>query len=201
MITKIRNYIFTGFIILLPLFVSVFITVWLFKLITKWTTNILPITLKEHLFLHILVQILCIIVFLAILIVIGIFAKIVFIRKIFTLGEKLLIRIPLFRKIYISIKQISNGILGKEITIFNKVILVEYPRKGLYSLGFVTSEATQELQNITKKDHQLSVFVPTSPNPTGGMLIYVSKNDVIDINIKIKDALKFIVSAGMVPLK
>jgi uncharacterized membrane protein len=116
-------------------------------------------------------------------------------RLIFT-WEKFLARIPLVRSLYAGIKQIMEAILSTEAKSFRKVLLIEYPRKGLWSLAFMTSEALGEVQAKTTED-VVSVFIPTTPNPTSGFVIMVPKAEVIELDMAVEDGLKMIISLGV----
>ena len=117
--------------------------------------------------------------------------------KLIKLGEKLLEKIPIISNIYFGVKQIINAfsIQGKEM--FNKVVLVEYPRKGTYALGFITGECKGEVQDRTSAE-LINVFIPTTPNPTSGMLILVPNEEIIYLDMSVEEGLKLIVSAGIV---
>jgi uncharacterized membrane protein len=117
--------------------------------------------------------------------------------KLIKLGEKLLEKIPIISNIYFGVKQIINAfsIQGKEM--FNKVVLVEYPRKGTYALGFITGQCKGEVQDRTSAE-LINVFIPTTPNPTSGMLILVPNEEIIYLDMSVEEGLKLIVSAGIV---
>lgn len=199
MIKKLRNYILTGLFVTLPLIMSIAITVWLLKIVTNGVINLIPYSIKGNLFLNSLIRLATLVSLMAILAFIGLVAKLVFIRKTFSIGEKLLVRIPLFNKIYISIKQISHAFWSEEKTIFNRVVLVEYPRKGIYSLGFITEKTRGEIQKrIHAKDNLLNIFVPTTPNPTSGMLIIARQEEVILMDMRIEDGMKLVISGGAI---
>lgn len=116
-------------------------------------------------------------------------------RRIIAFGERMLQRIPLIRRVYTSVKQIRDAIVDRPGAMFQKVCLVEYPRPGLWAIGFVTSEAQGIVQEEVNKE-LIAVFVPTTPNPTSGYLVYLPPGDVLVINLSIEDAMKAIVSAG-----
>lgn len=197
MIAKIRNYIFTGLLVVLPLIVSIAVLWWIFVKITNGVVQLLPHALKANPTWRIIIRLCIPIVLLALLALIGMIARIVFIRKIFGLGERLLIKIPLFNKIYITVKQISQAFLSPEKTIFNRVVLVEYPRKGLYSIGFVTSKAKGEVQAKTR-DEVMNIFIPTTPNPTSGVLIFAAPHEVTKLDMNVEDGMKLVISGGAI---
>ncbi len=109
--------------------------------------------------------------------------------------ERLFLNIPLSTTIYSTIKQISSLLLSEDFS-FNKVVMLEYPREGVYSLGFLTNENVKLGKNRDLKDH-ISVFVPTSPNPVSGMFVVVKKSDLVFLDIGVEEAIRLIVSGGM----
>jgi uncharacterized membrane protein len=118
-------------------------------------------------------------------------------EKLYNFIEKMVKRIPLVTKVYFGIKQIIDAfsIQGKQV--FSKVVLIEYPRKGTYVVGFLTGECKGEVQTKTAA-RLMNVFVPTTPNPTSGMLILVPENDITYLDMTVEEGLKLIVSAGVV---
>ena len=197
MIARIRNYILTGLLVILPLIISVALLWWLFVKVTDMVLGILPHALKTSPSMIIIVRLLIPIVLLVFLAFIGMIARLVFIRKVFGLGEKILIKIPLFNKVYLALKQISKAFLSSENTVFRRVVMIEYPRKGLYSIGFVTSKAKSEVQEKTRHE-VLNVFIPTTPNPTSGVLVFADTRDVIELNMSVEEGLKLVISGGTV---
>lgn len=118
-------------------------------------------------------------------------------KKLVSIGERIVDKIPLVRGIYVAIKQMMVALLGDEKGSFKRVVMVEYPRKGLYSVGFVTGLARGEIQDKTDKT-VLNVFIPTSPNPTSGYLIMVPEEDTITLHMDVQEAFKMVISGGMV---
>lgn len=117
--------------------------------------------------------------------------------KAFDYVEKLLHRVPVIPRIYFGVKQLTDAFSLQGKQIFNKVVLVEYPRKGIYVLGFVTGESKGEIQNKTSEKLS-NVFIPTTPNPTSGMLIMMRDEEIIYLDMTVEEGLKFIISAGVV---
>ena len=108
-----------------------------------------------------------------------------------------MVKIPLARTIYNVVKQITDTFVKRDRSQFSRVVRVEYPRPGIYTLGFVTGLAPAEIQNQLQKKI-LNIFVPTTPNPTSGFYLMLPEEDVVDLNISVEDAFKLIVSGGMV---
>jgi uncharacterized membrane protein len=138
-----------------------------------------------------------IILLISLILLIGIFARNFIGKKLGGLGEKILNKIPLVRNIYTSIKQIVTTIFMQGKSNFRGVVLVEYPRRGAYSVGFVTGDTKGQIQRITE-DNLVNVFVPTTPNPTSGFFILFPENDITLLNMTVEEGMKMIISAGMV---
>lgn len=118
-------------------------------------------------------------------------------RRLVAAWETFLEQIPLVRTLYKGIKQIMEAVLATDAKSFRKVLLVEYPRKGLWSVAFMTSDDLGEVQEKTNPD-VISVFIPTTPNPTSGFVIMVPKTDAIELDMNVEDGLKMIISMGVV---
>lgn len=133
-----------------------------------------------------------------IIIFIGLMTRVIIIRRTFSFLEKLLYKLPMVNKIYGTTKEISNAFLGNKKSAFEKVVLIEYPRKGVYALGFVTSETKGRLQDAVGGGELINVYVPTTPNPTSGLFVLIRKEEVIPLDISAEEALKVVISAGVI---
>jgi len=118
-------------------------------------------------------------------------------KRLIALGDRIMIRIPIFNRIYTAVQQISQALLSEKGTMFRKAVLVEYPRKGVYAIGFLTSESRGEVQERTDTE-VCNVFLPTTPNPTSGFLLLVPRNDITPLDMTIEEALKLVISGGTV---
>lgn len=118
-------------------------------------------------------------------------------RRLVAFWESLLARIPLVRPLYSAVKQIMEAVLATDAKSFRKVLLVEYPRKGVWSLAFMTSDDLGEVQDKTIAN-VISVFIPTTPNPTSGFVLMVPESDVIELDMAVEEGLKMIISMGVV---
>lgn len=118
-------------------------------------------------------------------------------RRLVAFWESLLARIPLVRTLYSAVKQIMEAVLATDAKSFRKVLLVEYPRKGVWSLAFMTSDDLDEVQDKTIAN-VISVFIPTTPNPTSGFVLMVPESDVIELDMAVEEGLKMIISMGVV---
>ncbi len=119
-------------------------------------------------------------------------------RKLVSLWESVLARIPLVRTIYSAVKQVAETLLAPGGRSFRKVLLVEYPRKGMWSLAFETSGATLgEVQEKTGREEMVSVFVPTTPNPTSGYVVMLPRREIIELDMSVDEGMRFIISMGV----
>jgi uncharacterized membrane protein len=187
---KVRRQFGAGILIIVPIGAAILILVWLFVTID----NILqPVTesLLGYKIPGLGLGITVVLIYLT-----GVIATNVVGKRLIGYGESLLARVPLFRYLYTGIKQILESFATSHEGGFLQVVLVEFPKKGMRVIGFVTSESY-----VKSGEKLLSVFIPTSPNPTSGYLEIVKENDVIRTDISIDDALKMVVSAGKVSLK
>jgi len=197
---RLRNIFITGILITVPVAFTLFILNFLLKLLddlvvpwfTKWLIQIgTPIPEDFHL------PGLGLILIVLIIFVIGIITKSFLGAKLVQLGEKIVDRIPIVRSIYTGVKQVVTTIAHADTKAFRKVVLVEFPRKGIYSVGFITGYTEGEVQELT--DAKLvNVFVPTTPNPTSGFLVFVANDDIIELTMTVEEGIKFIISVGIV---
>ncbi|RKY75329.1 DUF502 domain-containing protein [candidate division KSB1 bacterium] len=203
MLNKLKAILITGMLVLAPITLTGYILVFLFK----FFDGILQNSVMKFLFkfLHLppdtgSIPGAGILAVLTLLIITGIIARNFFGKKIIGLGEYILTRIPLANRIYIAIRQISEAIFTEKRELFKKAVLIEYPRKGIYSVGFFTQDTRGPIQNAIKED-VISVFIPTTPNPTSGYLLFVPKDQVSELDMSVEDALKLVISAGSIDIK
>ena len=187
---KIRNYFITGVVVLIPIGITVYLTLFLVKISSK----ILPKELNPNHYLPYNIPGVEIIISIFLITLIGWLSLSFLGRKLLKIFEDILQRIPILRTIYSAITQMTETFTKSKGDTRN-VVLVEYPRKGSWAVGFATKENTSVISEKTKKN-TVNVFIPTTPNPTSGFLIMFPKEDVIYLDITFEQASKFIVSAG-----
>ncbi len=187
---KFRNYFFTGVVVLIPIGITLYVTLFIIKISTK----ILPKEINPNHYLPYDIPGLEILVAIFIITVIGGLSLSFIGKKFLNLFQNLINRIPILRTIYSGINQMTETFSKSENSQKN-VVLVEYPRKGSWAVGFATKENKGEISAKTKKN-LINEFVPTTPNPTSGFLLMFPKEDVIYLDISFEEASKFIVSAG-----
>ncbi len=187
---KVQKLFIAGILTLIPLVVTFYLLYFLFTTLDNFLGNILKAVLGRELpgagfLLSILLVLLA-----------GFLATNILGKKILYLGEDVIQRIPLVKGIYSSTKQIVDAFSSREKDAFKKVVLLQYPRPGLYALGFVTGSSQGEIQDKTREP-LIYVFVPTTPNPTSGMLLMVPEYDLIPLDMTVEDGLKVLISGGI----
>ncbi len=181
----------TGLLTLLPLA----ITIYVFYLVFTFLDNLLS-TIIIRLF-GFEFQGIGFIGGILLIMLVGFIASNIIGKRLIGLGDTILQRLPLARGIYSSAKQIIDAFTVQGQNAFQKVVLLEYPRKGLYVLGFVTGSSKGEIQDKTREE-TLNIFIPTTPNPTSGMLILAPRHEVTELSMTIDEGMKVIVSGGLV---
>ena len=201
MFTRLRNNFITGVAILLPVALTIIIIRFLAVKINSFILNPLVgfLNLNPYLSAHSLyiAKVLVFVIVVLLVSFVGWAANIIFLRKLFSFGERIFIKVPMIGKVYSVIKEIGSAFLGKDKAFFKKVVLIEYPRKGIYSIGFVTGEGSREMKNSTSKD-LVSVFIATTPNPTSGVFLMVPRDEMKFLDMTVEQGLKLVVSSGTV---
>lgn len=195
-----RQYFFTGLFVLLPILITLKLIFWGFEK----TDAILGNFINRHL-LHRFdyfsreIPGVGLVALLLLITLTGIFARNYLGRKLIRFGESILERIPVLNSVYSTVKQVTQGLAAthKENRAFRQVVLVEYPRQGMYSPGFLIGETADEIKEKTGKD-LVGVFIPTVPNPTTGFIIYLPVEETRMLDISVEEALKMLLTFGMI---
>lgn len=198
--TRLRNYFLTGFIVCAPLAITAYLTWSFVGWVDSWVKPYIPARYSPDTYLPFAVPGFGLIVALVLITLIGFLTANIVGRAIVNFGERLLGRMPLVRGIYRSLKQIFETILSNKGDMFSQVGLVEYPRKDVWSLVFVAGEKQTEINEKLDMDGDplVAVFMPCTPNPTTGFLMYVRKSEVVMLDMTIEEGARLIVSAGLV---
>lgn len=195
---SVRANILVGLFLTVPVVVTVLIVNFLFTAATSW---LLPDEFKTGVRSY-PYRVIIILGLILLFYLIGLLVRNFFGRRLYRLGDGILTRIPLVRKIYVSVRQISESLFTQRKTLFKEVVLVEYPRRGLYSMAFATADVPPNIAaSIDCGDGDepcISLFIPTTPNPTSGILILVPRSHVVQLKLPVAEALTFIMSAGAV---
>lgn len=196
-ISKLKAYLFTGILVTMPVTITFYMAYELFIWMDKWTRALLPPKVAAHEFIPYIPGI-GIVMLIALLILIGMFTA-GFIGKFFVrLGDFIVSKMPLISSIYSLLKQLFETVFSQKSKSFKEAVLLEYPRKGIWIVGFLAGIAAGEVTHRLHGKKLLSVFIPTTPNPTSGFLIFVPEEDVIKLKMSVEDALKYVVSCGIV---
>ena len=196
MLLKLRKYIITGLLIWVPLGITILVIKLLVDLLDR-TILFLPPTWRPEILFGFDIPGIGIIISSVIIFTTGFFLTNFAGRRLIKWGEGLLERIPLVRSIYSAVKQVTETILSSDSDTFSEVLLIEYPRKGVWTLCFKTGESPQPFDDIAEKK-LITVFVPTTPNPTSGFILFVPRDEVSKLDIDVEDALKLVMSLGVV---
>ncbi len=191
-----KRYFLTGIVVLIPLV----ITIWVLRLIVETldqTLFLLPTALRPEALFGMHIPGLGVLVALLIVMATGIVAANLLGRRLLQLGEDLVARIPIVNSIYTGVKQVSDTLFSGSGQAFRKVLLIRYPHGNSWAMAFQTGTPSGEVADKLGMPH-VSVYIPTTPNPTSGFFLMVPRSDVIELDISVEDALKHIISMGVV---
>lgn len=189
--TRLRRYFIAGLLVFLPLAVTFTVLAWLFRVLDNFLGRLIASVLGYT------VPGVGLVATVAVIFLIGALVTNVLGRRLVQAMDAIFMRIPLARSIYSATKQISDSIFIKRKGAFQRVVLLEWPRKGTYIIGFVTGESGAE-KWIGSSRRFLNVFMITTPNPTSGFLMFVPEDETIPLEISVEDALKLVLSGGIV---
>lgn len=198
-LARLRGNFLTGLVVVLP----IGLTLWLIWTVTGWIDGwilpLIPHRFRLDQYVGIDLRGAGVVIFLAFTVLTGWAAKGLIGRTFLHWGERLVARMPVIRSIYSGLKQIAETVFAQSETSFNKACLLEYPRKGIWAIGFISTTAKGEIAaRLPTGEPGLSVFLPTTPNPTSGFLLFLPKSEVIELEMTVEDAAKLIISAGLV---
>ncbi|WP_367065980.1 DUF502 domain-containing protein [Oryzisolibacter sp. LB2S] len=191
-----RKWLFTGLLVVVPGVITAWVLSWIVSTLDQ-TLTILPGAWHPDKLLGFHIPGFGVLLTLAILLIIGAFASNFAGRKMVAWGDGLVTRIPVVRSIYSSVKQVSDTLFSESGNAFRTAVLVQWPREGVWTVAFVTGTPTGEVAGYLR-DEFVSVYVPTTPNPTSGYFVIVRKSDCVELEMSVDAALKYIVSMGVV---
>jgi uncharacterized membrane protein len=196
---RLRARFLTGLVVIMP----VALTVWLIWTVIGWVDGLvlplIPYDLKPADYIGVNLRGVGVVVFLVFTILVGWIAKGLIGRTLIHFGESLVNRMPVVRSIYSGVKQIAETVFAQSERSFETACLIQYPRKGIWAIGFISTSAKGEIAKRAETGGALlSVFLPTTPNPTSGFLLFLPKEDVIELEMSVEDAAKLVISAGLV---
>lgn len=191
-----KRYFIAGLLVWLPIGITFLIIRFIVGLMDG-TLGLLPKAYQPETLLGVHVPGLGLLLSLIVVVITGLIVTNIVGRKLVHVGESLVSRIPLVRTIYHAVKQVSETIFSSGSQSFRRVYLVEYPRKGLWSIAFQTATSAKELKEKSGLD-MITIFIPTTPNPTSGFLMMIPRENAIELDMSVDEALKMVISLGVV---
>lgn len=193
--SRIRRYFLTGLLVILPVYITLYLLYIIFRLIDGFWGKLINYYIRKH--LGFAIPGLGFILGIFTIMIVGFFASHFFGRGIFKALERWFLKLPFIRQIYPAAKNIIDSFISKDKPAFKKVALVEYPSKGIWSVGFVTNEGFEEAESKTGRE-LVHVFIATTPSPFSGFLALIPKDEVKFLDISIEEGIKLIVSGGII---
>lgn len=200
---RLRAYFLAGILVTAPVAITLAVATWLIRFVDSRIVYLIPAQwnpdtyLKDHLGVEVGLPGLGVLVLLVVISLIGWLTAGYVGRSVVRLGENMVARMPVVSSVYGAIKQIFETVLAQKSQAFRQAVLVEYPRRGLWTVAFVTGETEGEVQSLIKED-MVSIYVPTTPNPTSGFLLFVPREDIVELHMPVEEAIKYVISGGIV---
>ncbi len=194
---RLRNYFLAGVLVTAPISITVFAAWTILDYIDDFITDLIPAAYNPMTYIPVAIPGLGIALLITAVTLIGFLTANFLGRVLIGWGERLVERMPVVRSIYGALKQIFETVLSDQTKSFQEVVLLEYPRREMWTLGFVIGKTHGEVQEKTEND-MLNVYIPTTPNPTSGYLVFMPRKDLRTLNMSVEDALKLIISGGIV---
>jgi len=194
---RLRAYLFAGILVTAPIFITFYLA-WLFVTFVDSKINpLIPAKYNPESYLPFAVPGLGLVILIIALMLVGALTAGFFGRLWMRISERILSQMPVIRNVYSAVKQILETVLAQQSNAFREAVLIEYPRRGMWAIGFLTGQTKGEVQNLTEEDC-INVFLPTTPNPTSGFLLFVPKKDIVHLSMSVEDAIKMVISGGIV---
>jgi uncharacterized membrane protein len=194
---RLRAYFLTGLVVTAPIAITIYLA-WLFvDSIDRAITPLIPPRYSPETYLPFGLPGFGLIVAVVFITLLGALTANFLGRYLLGLGERVVSRMPIIRTVYATLKQIFETVVSQSSASFKEVVLVEYPRPGLWAVAFVTADASGEIKRTFDAD-MVNVFLPTTPNPTSGFLLFVPRKDLVHVNMSVEDGIKLVVSAGII---
>jgi uncharacterized membrane protein len=197
--TALRKWLVAGLLVIVPVAITIAVLQWIIGTLDQ-TLLILPTAWRPDQLIGVHIPGFGVLLTLAILLIVGALATNFMGKKLVSWGDTLVSRIPVVRSIYSSVKQVSDTLFSPSGNAFRTAVLVQWPRPDVWTIGFVTGVPGGDVTNYLVGDY-LSVYVPTTPNPTGGYFVMLRKSDCIELKMSVDDALKYVISMGVVSPK
>ena len=199
-LSKIRGYFLTGIIVTAPVGLTFYVSFLFIGFIDSKVRNLIPVKYHYDNILPFEIPGIGLLIVFIMLTFIGFLTAGIIGRYIIKLGERIIARLPIIRSVYGALKQIFESVLKTSSKSFREVVLIEYPRKGIWAIGFITGDTKGEVQEISKNT-LVNVFLPTTPNPTSGFLLFVPRKDLKVLNMNVEEGIKMVISGGIATAK
>lgn len=196
-IARLRRYLLTGILVTAPITITIYLTYIFLTFVDSKVVHLLPKDWYDALYGQTIIPGLGLIIVIAVFIAIGWLATNFLGRIFIRISEYIVDQMPVVRTLYSAIKQIFETIMASQSNAFREVVMLEYPRKGIWSIGFVTGTSQGQVQEFTAQE-TVNVFVPTTPNPTSGYLLFVPKTELKYLDMTVEEGVKLVVSAGII---
>ena len=196
-LARLRTYLITGILVTAPIAITISLIWLIIDLVDGAVQSFLPVENYPALYLPFQIPGSGLILTVLALLTIGFFAAGVLGKYLVRIGENIVARMPIVRSVYGALKQIFETVLAQQSNAFRQVVLLEYPRRGVFAIGFVTGVTEGEVQNLTD-DTVINIFLPTTPNPTSGFLLFVPKRDLVVLDMTVEEGIKMVISGGIV---
>ncbi len=197
LMARLRNYFLAGILVTAPIGITAYL-VWTFvDMVDGWVTPLIPPRYSPQTYLPFGIPGFGLVVAIIGLILVGALTANVLGRLFVHTSDRILARMPVVRGIYGAVKQLTETVFGSQSAAFREVVLVEYPRRGIWGMGFITGVTEGEVQEMTE-DEVVNVFLPTTPNPTSGFLLFVPRSDIVRLSMSVEEGIKMVISGGIV---
>jgi uncharacterized membrane protein len=193
---SVRKWLLAGLLVVVPVAITIWVLQWIIGTLDQ-TLLILPRAWHPDEIFKVHIPGFGVLLTLAILLIVGAVASNFVGKRLVSLGDRIVHRIPVVRSIYSSVKQVSDTLFSESGNAFRKAVLVQWPRPDVWTIAFVTGSPGGDVANYLNGDY-VSVYVPTTPNPTGGYFVMLRKSDCIELKMSVDEALKYVVSMGVV---
>jgi len=194
---RLRAYMFAGILVTAPLAITFYLAYIFINFVDNNVTSLIPEKYNPETYLPFAVPGFGLLILLIALILIGMIAAGFLGRIMVKMSEQMLARMPVVRNIYSAVKQILETVLAQQSNAFREAVLVEYPRRGMWAVAFITGQTTGEVQNLTAEE-TVNIFLPTTPNPTSGFLLFVPRTELVPLTMTVEEAIKMVISGGIV---
>lgn len=194
---RLRTYLLAGIVLTAPIGITIYLAVVFVEFVDERMVALVPAEYNPLGYLPFDIPGLGVLALLVALLLIGFVATHLFGRTVLRLGEKIIERVPVVRSVYGALKQIFETVFADSSPSFREVVLVQYPRRGVWAVGFITGPTEGEARERIARE-SVNIFLPTTPNPTSGLLLFVPRDDVVHLDMSVEDGMKMVISAGIV---